>query len=184
MPVSMSAQRHEWRITLGVDYCSKNLENALETLSSEYGYTYYAIKHYVQEDTEYVHYHLVISSAKILRAKQVINHLCDCFGCDSENVQLLYCPCVASAVQYLIHKNNPDKHQYMKEEVFTNDPRQYDCLLKEPLGRLELTTKTLLEIMHDCNYDRMAILEKIGINYYTTYRSTINDIIKHYTGEL
>lgn len=178
MAISMNAQRKEFRIVLGVDFCKFELSSALSRLSGDFGINYFAIKHFSDDDTQYVHYHLVLCSKRILRAKQVLNIVCDCFGCDAVNVQIMDCFNIVASVQYLIHKNNPEKHLYTIEEVFTNEPLQLASLMNEPLDSFIVSSSSLLDVVValDCNI--FDIIKTIGICNYNTYRNTIRDIIR------
>lgn len=37
-------------------------------------------------------------------------------------------------IQYMIHKNDPDKHQYLKEDIVTNDPEYINRFLNAAVG--------------------------------------------------
>lgn len=76
--------------------------------------------------------------------------------------------------QYLIHKNNPEKHQYDISEVVTNIPSdQYDLYLDASRAPLDFD-----EIVRLCEStdDLIDIIEYLGITSWLTYHRVVKDI--------
>ena len=89
-------------------------------------FDYFLIEH--NEDKENIHYHLVIvfhkgNSAQFKTIKNKFP-----YG-DIER-----CGNVAACVQYLIHKNHPEKHQYDAKEIVTNSPGKLENYLLYQIG--------------------------------------------------
>lgn len=162
---------------------SKQLSNL-----SAMGYQYFAIVH----DKDYKgngelktkHIHLILSNNSRPRAKQVLVTLCDLFNCSAEQIQLQQCVDIVCSVQYLIHKNDPDKHQYLSSDIITNVSR---AIIVEYLDRdcnsLDLDFTTLKELWIDSGFDELVLMEKIGIGRYQAFRGTIKDFISLYNSK-
>lgn len=76
-------------------------------------------------DLKKPHYHLIgYSDSPLLLGRAATK-----FGVPSNYVQKV--TNTKKAIQYLIHLNNPEKYQYQKEEVITNDPKISTILKRE-----------------------------------------------------
>ena len=85
-------------------------------------------------------------------------------------------------IQYMIHKNNPDKYQYESANIITNNPDYVSQILANDV-RPRLTAKLLIEIVDQCNYNKIAILQAIGLGNYTRYIRVINMICREINPE-
>ena len=83
------------------------------------GLSYYAIVH--NEDENNVHYHIVITFSKSSKCRFLTLKKKFPYG----SIE----PChsgAKSCVQYLVHMNNPEKHQYNWSQVITNNPEKME----------------------------------------------------------
>jgi hypothetical protein len=119
------------------------------------------------------HYHIVIEVpyAKRTRVKTMFNLIREYVECTENIISIDTCVDVCSSVQYLIHKNNPEKYQYDISEIFHNNESRLNYLMKD-IGNLELLTGELLEIIEqETSYN--AICKKIGIKNFSRYANII-----------
>lgn len=86
--------------------------------------------------------------------------------------------CTEGALQYLIHKNDTDKHQYLYNEIKTS-MSQDDLLNFLSADNTSLSTDRLVEVCKKSIelQSTLYIIKTIGIGYYSKYRNVINDIV-------
>lgn len=125
------------------------------------------------------HIHLIYSCETRPRAKKVLTDLSDILNCNVEQIQIQTCLDLSASVQYLTHKNHKSKYQYDYNSIYTNIS---ESKLKEyydkDINCLDLTFDDLLNIYYSTKGDKLEIMKIIGLGRYTTYRSTINDLIQ------
>lgn len=143
-------------------------------------YSYFGIIHDsdVDEDgvKKRVHSHLVLLTPHRVRIGTMVNRIADLLHIPQEAVSDIAFESTAGAVQYLIHKNNPDKFQYDYTEVKTNHQVDLVALLAQDL-RSEITTEYLLDLI-DGGMSRRDIARYIGLGNYLAYRNAINDFMR------
>lgn len=105
-----------------------------------------------------------------------MNNLSKVLNCSGFAISIDKADNYGLCLQYLIHRNNPDKYQYSLSDVVSSLP-------------LEELSMALTETSDIINYDvlktvcaescgsKMYIMEKIGIGYYSKYRNVIVDIL-------
>lgn len=98
----------------------------IEKWLKEKSFDYFLIEH--NEDDNNIHFHVVIVFKKKNSAqfKTVKNKFP--YG-DIER-----CGNTAACVQYLIHQNHPDKHQYDAKDIITNNPARLEDYLLSKVG--------------------------------------------------
>lgn len=181
--IDMSAQRKEFDIVISdITRCYYDFTDFYDYLNKS-GFLWYLAKHdkdkYANGEDKLVHLHLVLLSDKLLRAKQVLSHLADVLYTNVENIQIDEVNSIPGAIQYLLHKNNPEKYQYDESIIETNDERKnLHNILKEDIKRKVLTTKVLYDYVFEDKLSRRQLMEKIGIAQYQHYRPTINDLFE------
>lgn len=124
-----------------------------------------------------VHYHIVMNAKD--NRKRLATHLNDLssfFGFhDNNGIEVDKYRTYESAIQYLIHKNNPEKTQHKINEVVSN------------IDKDELTTYMTMDTMtisFDLVYsvcrnahNIIDVIKSLGLSNYQKYRATIWDII-------
>lgn len=143
-------------------------------------YSYFGIVHDsdVDEDgvKKRVHSHLVLLTPHRVRIGTMVNRIADLLHVPQEAISDIPFESTPGAVQYLIHKNNPDKFQYDYTEVKTNHQVDLMSLLAQDL-RSEITTEYLLDLI-DGGMSRRDIARYIGLGNYLAYRNAINDFMR------
>ena len=115
-----------------IAYNQDGLLNTLETWTKTKYFHYYMIEH--NDDPNNVHYHIVIEFTK--------NSVGTFNGIKKHFPYGLIEPCkygIKATVQYLVHANNPEKHQYSWDNVITNSPEKLS-LYRVP-GRTTMNMK-------------------------------------------
>lgn len=123
-----------------------------------------------------VHYHIVMNAKD--SKKRLSTHLNDLSGFfgfnDNNGIEIDKYRTYENALQYLLHKNNPEKTQHKANEIVTN------------IDRDELTTYLTCDssvISFDYVYsiclsshNIVDVIKGLGLSNYNKYRNTIWDI--------
>lgn len=183
--ISMTSQRKQFNIVVSdLTRCNSligNYQDEIKMLLSELeknGFSYFAMIH--DKDMQNgvlkrAHLHIVLTSSKLKRAKQVLYIISDLFLCDDENIQIQECLDLVSSVQYLTHKNNDDKYRYMGEDIITNDFELFKTLYDTDNTKRVITTEILFSLI-DSGMTLREIIAYIGIGNYLAYRNVIKDL--------
>lgn len=83
---------------------------------------------------------------------------------------------IVGSLQYLIHKNNKEKHQYECKDIFTNIS-QGEMSTYMASDSKSMSIEYLIGVVEQ-NRSKIEIMRIIGLTYYHLYRNTINDIYK------
>lgn len=144
------------------------------------GYLYFAIVHDMDYDDKgkkkTLHAHIVIESPKRMRVMTFIYRLSDALNWPENCISAMGYDDLGTSVQYLVHKNNPEKWRYDCEEIMTNCPIQafYDLLAAD---MLEVDARELCRLI-DEGYSDRDIAFRIGVGAYSVYRNAIRDFRK------
>lgn len=89
-----------------------------------------------------------------------------------------------ACVQYLIHKNNPEKAQYSKDAVFTNMAQdEFDALFinNKKVQRVNEADELeeILQDIADCKIRRFNMSEYISVQMYSKYRTRIENAFRY-----
>lgn len=177
--INLDSQRREFAVVISdLQRCKNGLKELLDYLNSQ-GFLYFVIKHDKDVDNQGVliraHYHIVFRSMKRLRVKQVFNQICDWMLTNMENIQIQEVIDFSASVQYLIHKNNLEKHQYDVNEVITNSDNLIS-IMNETISCVHISTDWLIDNIVCNSMSRLELIKAIGIGAYTHYRPVINDL--------
>lgn len=124
------------------------------------------------------HYHIVLNAlAKDKRLSTHLNDLVSFFGfADNNGICIEKYDSYEGALQYLLHKNNPEKTQHDISELIYN------------IDRGDLETYLTIDLQNDTiSFDRVysiclssgniiEVIRQLGISNYQKYRATIWDI--------
>lgn len=179
--INANSQRTQFDVVISdSERCKRGLTRICDELSRN-GFTYYAIAHDMDTDNNGVlkrcHYHIVLTTLKRLRVKQLIKLLTEICLTNDTNIQVQEVVSLVASVQYLVHLNDLNKFQYDVKCVMTNNVQNLETLMIESPQLNELTTKTLLDYIFQLNMSRLELINAIGIGKYTHYRNTINDLL-------
>lgn len=118
-----------------------------------------------------VHYHIVIKFTSPTKKEQIIKKFPIGYAENTKNL--------LASVQYLIHKNNPEKYQYSWDELETNDlDITWAKVTTGSQGEVSLTG--LLDDIHNGRIKEYQLSE-IDHMIYTKYKTRIDNAFIHYT---
>src|SRR5574344_927380 len=123
------------------------------------------------------HYHIVIRSPVFYRSSSLINKFSNGLIIPKNVVSIRKCPVLTSALRYLCHSDDVDKHQYDFGDINTNDLSTLLCAYT--LQKEELTSSDLLTLC-SLHLSSPQILMVIGLKNYSRFRNTINDLQKYF----
>lgn len=108
-------------------------------------------------DIKKPHYHIVVHNSSNCIKRNAVRKfgVADNYVCKVGNLK--------SMVRYLVHKDNPEKHQYTEDQVITNAIDKLESFLKE---ELDVTDKArlLLEFIYSGSCDSLSSLANYAIN--------------------
>lgn len=81
---------------------------------------------------------------------------------------------LVGSLQYLIHKNNSEKHQYTEKDIITNISSG-ELATYMASDSKAMSIEYLIGVVEK-NHSKIEIMRIIGLNYYHLYRQVINDI--------
>lgn len=162
----------------------KNKEIPMEKIKaycSIYGDQYAFIKHENDIDAVTglkipVHYHIVMNAKnKLRRLSTHLEDISSFFGFENNNgIEIDKYRSYENALQYLIHKNNPEKTQHSINEIITNiDDKELSTYLTVDTGTISFETIYSLCLSSS---NIIEVIRGLGISNYQRYRATIWDI--------
>lgn len=156
------------------------LKEYCETYFEEYSF----IEH--QKDIEPVtklvegcHYHIV-GNLKLEyhrdRLQTTLNHCVDFFKFDNANgIEIDKYDKYVNCIQYLIHKNQPEKTPHQASEIYTNiDMDTMNLYLTSDSGDI-ITFDMVYSICYS-SHNIVEVIKQLGFKNYHRYRSSIQDI--------
>lgn len=120
------------------------------------------------------HYHIIMQFHSPKMLETILVNLCYHLGCDRKIVSINICSDLLENIRYLTHIDYPEKVQYDKEDVITNDKGVFDEAI---IYITSLTTSMLIDIVN--NNDTMTgILKTLGLTNFKKYTNIINTLWK------
>lgn len=154
----------------------------IKTYCEEYYEQYAFIEH--EKDIEPVtgqvegcHYHIVgVAKKKKTPLQTHLNDLVRFFRFkDPNGVQIDKYENVVSAVQYLIHKNNPEKTQHKFEDItYKWDKEEFMLMMSSE--QTEIISFDMVYSVCSTSKNILEVIKGIGFKTYHKYRATIWDI--------
>lgn len=121
------------------------------------------------------HLHIVLELKEKATFSSVLSTLTSKLGIDKEQISLEPTNSQCLAEQYLIHKNDSNKHQYSQEQVITNDKQ----IWLDRLNKVYLTPEEQEEENKKALYtanNMIEFIERAGLDYANRYRGIFRDI--------
>ena len=163
-----------------VEYSKKDIGGMVSDITSRYSGTKYA---YICHDRDVspdgatpTHFHVFLKFVNPVGFKYIKEAFP--YG-DIESARS-----TNACIQYLIHKNNPEKMQYQKAEICTNyQPADFDALfLNDKKAHKRNDLEELDEILQDIadfKIRRFNMSEHISVQMYSKYRPRIENAFKY-----
>lgn len=135
-------------------------------------------------EVEGVHYHICgdMYGSKIPFSTR-LNTLCEFFGFDNSNgIQIDQYRSFEGALQYLTHKNQPDKSQHKPDEIYHNLTKEdFNIFYNADIGNVisfDLIYATCLQA-----HNIIEVIKEIGVTNYRLFRAVIWDIWRTLQGD-
>ena len=152
-----------------VTYEQSDILQILEKWRAKKALKYYMIEH--NEDFDNIHYHIVVwfeSPTSFTTIKNVFP-----YG-DIRKCQYG----IKNCVQYLVHMNNPEKHQYSWSEVITNAPDKLEIYKIPSKASGDVIAQSIIDKIIAGEIKEYEI-EKIDPNIYIKYKRKIKDAFEY-----
>lgn len=124
------------------------------------------------------HYHIVMVLKDKKRLTSVINLLTKETNINDNMITINKMENLMYSTQYLIHKNQKNKHQYPEFLIETNRRQKLITLLNTKIDYDELTANELIEICGRYR-NKIKILLEIGLKNYNKYARVIDMILEN-----
>lgn len=125
-------------------------------------------------DAKRHHVHVYFEGKTCRRLLANLNDLAKCLHYDNEQIGIEKATSIEGCVQYMVHKNNPEKHQYDKRDIISNlTSEQIDAILSRENANVSLTAFASA-IMLSAN--KYQLIERIGLEVYKEYRLVLLDL--------
>lgn len=123
------------------------------------------------------HVHMYCDFKACKRVLTHLNSLADWLGYDTNQISAQVASNnPAGFFQYLIHKNNPEKHQYEASEIISNLPKgEVSALLEADAGNCSIERFVSVCATAKCFAD---VLRELGLDTYTKYHRAIDNLYK------
>lgn len=123
------------------------------------------------------HYHIFVETKSSCRVGTNINKMAKALGISPLCVSCEVCASEEGAIQYLIHKNDPDKHQYPTADIVTNiDRGELDLIMDRPSQAFSVDY--ILYTWKHCG-SFSDFVKALGMERYVKYRHLILDLINN-----
>lgn len=155
----------------------QHLKNWLSANANLWAYIVHDKDKHEDNTDKGLHLHLkfILNNNKGPRLSTTLNELSKLLSIDKTAFTIEKMESVAGSLQYLIHKNDPEKHQYDVSEIVSNlSESELNTYLYAETE--DITTDTLIDICTLNWRSKITILKTIGLRYYSRYRGVIADI--------
>ena len=151
------------------------LNNWLLETADVYAYILHDLDTNEDGEAKRPHVHVYAEMKQCRRLMTNLSSLANALGYDTMQISIEKASSNPTGfIQYLVHKNNPEKHQYAPSEIATNlDEASLKALLDSDAGNCSLSY-----FVSVCANERniIRVIEKIGLDVYMKYRNAIQDI--------
>lgn len=126
-----------------------------------------------------MHIHLAVIMPYRIRKSTLLNELSFALQVPKECISIEECRRFTQLIQYLVHKNQPEKTQYSIAEIVSNYDKGELTLLFNSEEEQRLTPQELIEKV--IKYSKKSqLLIDIGLDNYKRYVHVINSIWNDY----
>lgn len=149
------------------------LEPYLAANTFDYAFIYHDCDHLEDGQVKTPHIHYCGNWKTVKRLSTVLGEISSVCGIVPTAITISKYESFSGCLQYLIHKNNPEKFQYKQKDIVTNIPApEMDAFMAED-NKLDMDSLIKLVMSSP---DRLSIMRSLGLTRYRMYRNMINDI--------
>lgn len=127
-------------------------------------------------DVKRPHYHLVLLCNSSYTKDRILSELSKNLVKNRAVVSVRSYNDIYQAVQYLLHRNDADKHQYDSKDIVSSSSGETAVYL---IGEFTLTIEKLVDIVRHSNSIK-EIYTTIGLKNAKLYHWIIKDLVKEY----
>ena len=120
------------------------------------------------------HIHLTMEIPHAKRLSTILKDVASFTLVNPLAVSIDKCSNLDASIQYLIHKNNPEKYQYSKDDIACNFADEIDTYM-ESSNNVGFDIDLWIKVCSESD-GLIDVIKGIGITYYNLYRNTIRDI--------
>jgi hypothetical protein len=122
------------------------------------------------------HFHFVCVLNSVTRVSTFIKRVADATGLSPLAITASKCSSVESSVQYLIHKNDPEKHQYPVSDIVRKwDDSEFDLIMASVASEVSFDYFWRIVVSSQSIAD---VVKAVGISRYHAYRATLIDLFR------
>lgn len=154
------------------------LDMWLESSAERYAYILHDLD--VKEDADgkivpkTPHIHLYAELKVCQRMSTTLNKIADALNLDEQCISIQKATDPDAVIQYLVHKNQPEKHQYELGAIRTNlDEGELKAVMESDTATFSLTW---LVSVCATSANLIQVIEKVGIPKYQSNRNLILDV--------
>lgn len=150
-------------------------------------YNYFAIIHdkdkneIGQDKTK--HMHLILLSKEKSSGLDILAMLCKVLNCVNVQISIDKVYNVRQDIRYLIHEDQPQKYQYSKDEIITNNKAYLWTCLEDDEEYQNFTIKDCEKAVMVEHLDLIDLMKRYGLESYKKNRIVMIDIINAYMNE-
>ena len=150
-------------------------------------YNYFAIIHdkdkneVGQDKTK--HMHLILLSKEKSSGLDMLEMLCKVLNCVNVQISIDKVYNVRQDIRYLIHEDQPQKYQYSKDEIITNNKAYLWTCLEDNEEYQTFTIKDCEKAIMVEHLDLIDLMKRYGLESYKKNRIVMIDIINAYMNE-
>lgn len=157
------------------------LVNYLSNACHEYAFILHSLDTLEDGSIKTPHIHFCGNFKTVKRLSTILGEVSNVLGVSPLAVTISKYESFSACIQYLVHKNNPEKYQYFNDEIVTNIPsEEMDAFMEDDL---KFDGDTLIKMVLS-SPDRVSLIRTLGLTRYRLYRNIIGDIEQSVKGRL
>lgn len=159
---------------MGRDDIRELLLDYFSVSSDRFGFIFHDLDVNPNGDYKTLHIHFVADMRKRKRLSSFLNEISFTLKINPLAVTISKYTSFEASLQYLVHRNDPDKVQYPCYLINSNIPlEELKVIMQEDASALDLSK--LYDVVSHAS-SRVEVLDSIGLYYYRLYRGVINDM--------
>ena len=162
------------KLDINISDRDKEIKKWCDDNCVEYSYIYHRHDLSIENTIEHEHVHIVCVLHDSQRLSTTLNSFCEAVSLTTLGVMIDKVNSYEGSLQYLVHKNDPQKTQHSIDEIVSS-------MKKEDLKTIidyEITSITpqRLRYLVKTSHSNYELIEALGINQYIRLRRLIMDI--------
>lgn len=175
--MSMDTRTRFHSIVISDKDCVVNVETLnwwLSCNTDRFAWIYHDCDEDAEKQPKTPHYHIVAIFAGSRRLSSVVKSLSQALDIDPFAISNRRLVDIEKGIQYLIHKNDPDKYQYPVTDIYTNwEKDEFKAILESEGDGLNF--EKVCDIVDNAKSIR-EVIKACGWSYYYRWRPAILDL--------